>query len=110
MFGLSLFVCLIGVLVFVFCWTMIAIKFFKSRNSPVSYSSVTSVRATVVDKYIHKPVSRMPGGFTPERYMVVFLVGNEKIQFAVSEYSFDSYKVNEKGTLTYRGSSLIDFK
>ena len=78
----------IGILFFVFCWVMIAIRFFKSRHS-----SPKSVRATVVDKYIYKPVSRTSGSFAPEHYMIVFLVGNKKVQFAVSEYSYNNYKV-----------------
>ena len=105
MFGFSTVICVIGILIFVFCWTMIAIKFFKNRNS-----SVLSVRATVVDKYVHTPVSKMPGEFAPESYMIVFMVGNEKLQFAVSEYSYNKYKVKDTGTLKYQGNRLIDFK
>jgi len=105
MVGFSTVICVVGILIFVFCWTMIAIKFFKSRHS-----SVMSVRATVVDKYIHKPVSRMPGAFAPQSYMIVFMVGNKKLQFAVSEYSYNNYKVKDVGILKYQGNSLIDFK
>jgi len=50
------------------------------------------------------------GTLKKESYIVVFDTGNKKLSFMVSEFSFANYRVGEKGTLTYKGDRLIDFK
>lgn len=94
----------LAILLFLVCWILLIIKFIKNK-----YSSVKTVKAVVVDKYKAQNVSRIQGAFKTERYIVVFSAGNKKLAFDVSEFSFQSYKINEKGTLKYKGSKIIDF-
>ena len=94
---------LLNLLVFA-CWLLIVIKFIKNK-----FASVKTVNAMVVDKYKTQTVSRIQGTFKSERYIVVFLVGNKKLAFDVSEFSFQGYKIKEKGTLKFKGNKIIDF-
>ena len=42
--------------------------------------------------------------------ILTFKCGDEKLFFSVSEVFFDTYKKNQKGYITYKGETLIDFK
>ena len=42
--------------------------------------------------------------------ILTFKCGDEKLFFSVSEVFFDNYKKNQKGYITYKGETLIDFK
>ena len=96
----------LAVIFFVICWLLILLKFTKGRNT-----EPRKVKAVITDKYKYTPVSHIPGTFNnkPE-YTVVFSVGTKKLSFYVSEYSFSNYRVGKKGTLTYKGDRLIEFK
>ncbi len=87
------------------CWILVTIRFSKAAHSPIK-----TVKAKVVDKYKSEPASRHPGVSGNERFVVVFAAGDKKLAFNVSEYSFQSYKINEKGTLKYKGNRIIDFR
>ena len=95
----------LAAMVFVICWVMIVLRFIRSR-----YAKVRSVKAVITDKYKNEPVSRIQGTFKSVTYTVVFSVGTKKLAFDVSEYSFSNFRVGKKGTLTYKGDRLIDFK
>ena len=73
------------------------------------YASVKEVKAKIVDKYKPDIVSKYPGTFKSECYVVVFETKNKKLSFNVSEFSYGNYKINEKGTLKYKGSKIISF-
>ena len=101
----NIFNCL-AVALFVICWVLIIFRFINNR-----YAKVRTVKAVLSDKYKTKPVSRIPGTFNNRSaYTVIFSVGTKKLSFNVSEYSFSNYRVGKKGTLTYKGGRLIDFK
>ena len=91
--------------IFLLCWVIIIIKFVKGRISPVK-----SVKAEVSDKYIKNRVSAYPRSFHGDRYMVVFKTDSKKLSFSVSEFSYGSYRIGEKGTLKYKGDRIISFK
>ncbi len=86
------------------CWSLLMIRFIRDKFAPIQ-----TVQAMVVDKYKTKTVSKIPGTFQRERYIIVFLVGEKKIAFDVSEFSFHGYAVKEKGTLKYKGKKIIKF-
>lgn len=95
-----------AVIFFVFCWVLIVFRFIKGR-----YTKLRTVKAVITDKYKYTPVSHIPGTFNNmTTYKVVFSVGKKKLAFDVSEYSFSNFRVGKKGTLTYKGGRLIDFK
>ena len=71
--------------------------------------SVNAVRAVVVDKYTTQSAPNTYGNFNPVSYVVVFRVGNEKLAFNVSEYSFNNYMVNVNGILRFSGNTIVDF-
>ncbi len=95
-----------AVIFFIICWALVVFRFIKGR-----YSKPKTVKAVITDKYKYEPVSHVPGTFNNRSaYTVVFSVGTKKLSFNVSEYSFSNYRVGKKGTLTYKGGRLIDFK
>lgn len=95
---------ILAFLLFVSFWVLIIVRSVKNRRA-----SVKTVKATVVDKYITNTVSRMQGTFKREQHIVVFLAGKKKLAFPVSEFSYNGYRIKEKGTLKYKGNQLIDF-
>ena len=70
-----------------------------------------SIKATVIDKqsYDKQIYTKSQAPFTRKEYVITFLCGNKKRYFNVSELSFGNYKVNQKGTLKYKGNQIIDF-
>lgn len=48
--------------------------------------------------------------FVLKTYVITFQCKNKKRHFDVSEFSYNNYRINQKGTLKYKGSRLIDFK
>ncbi len=94
--------------VFIGIWLLafvaIAIKQLRNRYAPVK-----TAKAVVVDKQITAVFSKYAGGGKQKKYVVVFLANNKKLSFYVSAFSYGGYKVNDKGTLKYKGSKLIDF-
>lgn len=86
------------------CWGPLISIFIKNKYSPVK-----TVKAVVVDKYKTHSVSRIQGTFKRDAYIVVFLAGNKRLSFRVSEFSFQNYRIKEKGTLKYKGYRIIDF-
>ncbi len=92
-------------LLFLLCWILIIRKIFINRCS-----SVKTIKAKIVDKYKPNVVSNYPGTFKPERFIVVFETKDDKLSFDVSEFSYKTYKINEKGTLKYKGNKIISFK
>ena len=92
-------------IVFLLCWILIIRKIIISRYAPVK-----TVKAKVVDKYKPDIVSNYPGTFKPKRYVVIFEAKGKRLSFDVSEFSYDNYKINEKGTLQYKGNKIISFQ
>ena len=70
-----------------------------------------SIKATVIDKqsYDKQIYTKSQTPFIRKEYVITFLCGNKKRYFNVSELSFENYKVNQKGTLKYKGNQIIDF-
>lgn len=90
---------------FLLCWILIIRKIITNK-----FSTVKTAKAKVVDKYKPDIVSNYPGTFKSERYIVVFATKDKKLSFDVSEFSYDNYKINEKGTLKYKGNKIISFQ
>ena len=86
------------------CIVVYITKFMQDRLSPVR-----TAKATVVHKQTVETFSKYSGNGTHTRYSVTFQIGNKKRSFYVLEFSYRGYKVNESGTLKYRGSRIIDF-
>ena len=94
----------IAIILFLIYWILIIRKIIVNKYAPVK-----TVKAKVVDKYKPNNLSRYPEIFKARRYVVVFETNNKKLSFDVSEFSYDNYKINEKGTLKYKGSKIISF-
>ncbi len=95
--------CVLMLTLFV-CWMIVIIKFLCRGKSPVK-----TVDAVVVEKYKHKHVSKYQSTFSNESCVVVFSVNGKKKSFTVSEFTYDGYKIKEKGKLKYKGDKIIDF-
>ena len=80
-------------------------KAVKNRCAPIK-----TVKAVVVDKNKVETFSKYSGNGKSEKYVIVFSVNGKKKSFYVSQFSYNGYRINEKGTLKYKGDKLIDFK
>ena len=76
----------------------------------VKAATIKTVNAVVVDKNKVETFSKYSGNGKSEKYVIVFSVGGKKKSFYVSQFSYNGYRVNEKGTLKYKGDKLIEFK
>ena len=83
----------------------ILVKAVKNRYAPLK-----TVKAVVIDKNKVENFSKYSGTGKSEKYVIVFSVDGKKKSFYVSQFSYNGYRVNEKGTLKYKGDKLIDFK
>ena len=81
-----------------------------ARTIKNRYASVKTVKAVVIDKHIVENFSKHSGAGKHEKFVVVFSVEGKKKSFYISQFSYNGYRVNEKGTLKYKGDKLIEFK
>lgn len=81
------------------------VKVVKNRYAPIK-----TVKAVVVDKNKVEAFSKYSGSGKSEKYVIVFSVDGKKKSFYVSQFSYNGYRINEKGTLKYKGDKLIEFK
>ena len=83
----------------------ILVKAVKNRYAPLK-----TVKAVVIDKNKVENFSKYSGTGKSEKYVIVFSVDGKKKSFYVSQFSYNGYRINEKGTLKYKGDKLIEFK
>ena len=95
----------IMIAIFLLCWVLIIVKLIRNKFSPVK-----TVKAEVYDKYKPNVVSKYPENWKSKSCVVVFKIKDKKLSFNVSEFSYGNYKINEKGTLKYKGAKIISFK
>lgn len=81
------------------------VKAVKNRYAPIK-----TVKAVVIDKNKVEAFSKYSGNGKSEKYVIVFSVEGKKKSFYVSQFSYNGYRVNERGTLKYKGDKLIEFK
>jgi len=81
------------------------VKSVKNRYAPVK-----TAKAVVIDKNKVETFSKYSGTGKCEKYVIVFSVDGKKKSFYVSQFSYNGYRVNEKGILKYKGDKLIEFK
>ena len=83
----------------------VLVKAVKNRYAPIK-----TVKAVVIDKNKVEAFSKYSGNGKSEKYVIVFSVEGKKKSFYVSQFSYNGYRVNEKGMLKYKGDKLIEFK
>ena len=83
----------------------IIVRTIKNRYAPIK-----AVKAVVIDKQKVENFSKYSGNGKSEKYVIVFSIDGKKKSFYVSQFSYNGYRVNEKGTLKYKGDKLIEFK
>ncbi len=71
---------------------------------------VKTVKAVVSDKNVIQGFSKYSGNGKSEKYVIVFTADGKKKSFYVSQFSYDGYRIGEKGKLTYKGDKLISFQ
>ena len=81
-----------------------------ARTIKNRYAPIKKVKAVIIDKNKIESFSKYSGNGEAEKYVIVFSVNGKKKSFYVSQFSYNGYKVNEKGTLKYKGNKLISFK
>lgn len=80
----------------------IALKFFQKER--ISHAVV--INKQCFDKQI---IRKNQAPFTKKEYVITFECGGKKLNFEVPEISYNNYRINQKGTLKYKGNRLIDF-
>ena len=83
----------------------IIVRTIKNRYAPIK-----KVKAVIIDKNKIESFSKYSGNGKAEKYVIVFSANGKKKSFYVSQFSYNSYRVNEKGTLKYKGNQLIEFR
>ena len=75
-------------------------------------SKEKQTEAVISDKQSYEKIvyGKSHAPFTKKEYIITFNCGNKKRYFEVSEFSYKTYKVKQKGILRYKGNRLIDFK
>ena len=81
-----------------------------ARTIKNRYAPIKKVKAVIIDKNKIESFSKYSGSGQTEKYVIVFSVNGKKKSFYVSQFSYNGYKVNEKGILKYKGNKLISFK
>ena len=81
------------------------VKAVKNRYTPIK-----TVKAVVIDKNKVEAFSKYSGNGKSEKYVIVFSANGKKKSFYVSQFSYNGYRINEKGTLKYKGDKIIEFK
>lgn len=89
----------------VLCWLLIIKNAIGNK-----FANVKTVKAEVIDKYKSNIVSNYPDALKKERHVVVFKTKDKKISFEISAFSYNGYRISEKGTLKYKGNRIISFK
>ncbi len=92
------------------CICFVFFKLFYTRIKD-KFAPTKTADAQVVDKFVSDGFSKIYGSMakTPQ-YFVVFDMGNKKRSFQVSAFSYNGYKVNQRGMLKYKGTRLIEFQ
>ena len=70
------------------------------------------VDAVVVNKqcYRRRVIRKQSNPYDEDCYEVTFKAGDKRMSFDVSEFSYNGYRINQRGTLRYKGSKIVDFK
>ncbi len=94
----------------VLCICFVFFKLFYTRIKD-RLAPTKTAKAKVVDKFVADDFSKIygPAARRPQ-YFVVFSMDNQKRSFRVSEFSYNGYKINQRGTIKYKGTRLIDFR
>ncbi len=96
---------LLTVLFWVVVLCRLAVKLYRDRYTPVR-----TVKGRIADKYLSDRLARLYGSAAGKAgYVVVFEAKEKTLSFRVSELTYHSLKVGQKGTLRYKGSRWIDF-
>ena len=90
---------------FVGIWLLVLIRIISHKLAPIH-----TVKAQVTHKHVQEVFSKYSGNGKSYKYVVVFTAEGKTLSFYVSEFSYNGYKVNERGTLTFKGNRLINFQ
>ena len=74
------------------------------------HAPVETVKAVVIDKQKVESFSKYTGNGKNIKYVVLFSADGRKRSYYVSEFSYNGYRVNQKGKLKFKGDRLIEFK
>lgn len=91
-------------LLFLVLFLLFLVRLLTNAMAPVK-----RVKATVTNKYKEALFSKYSGDGKRERFVVVFSAEGKTLSFQVSEFSYGGYRLNQRGTLTYRGNQIIAF-
>ncbi len=75
-----------------------------------SFAPVKTVKAQVISKSRQEHFSKYSGSGKRYRYVIVFSAEGKTLSFYVSEFSYQGYRLEEQGTLKYKGDRLIEFR
>lgn len=94
----------------------IILKYKRNRINPEEIEdkeeTIKTVYGELIDKqFVMRRIQSVNGpAKNKAECILTFNCGEEKLFFSVSEMFFDSYKKGQKGDITYKGETLIEFK
>ncbi len=94
---------------FAACWVLVIVAVVKKliKNK---YAPTRRVQARVVDKHTTDFFSKYAANSKRVRYVVTFAAAGKRLSFYVSPWTYNGYRINDTGTLTYKGDRIIDFR
>ena len=73
------------------------------------FGKAKTVKATVVHKQSAQVFSKYSGTGKAYKYYVTFQFNGKRKSFSVSEFTYNGYRIGERGTLKYKLNRIIDF-
>ena len=88
-----------------YAFVSVVVRFLRSKYAPVK-----TVKAVVVNKQVIETFSRHSATGKAKKHAVTFLANGKRLSFYVSEFSYKGYRMNESGTLKYKGERIVEFR
>lgn len=76
------------------------------------FSKTIKTVASVVNKqtYMSEVIGKERAPHSERRYVLSFMSGGKRLDFYVSAAMYDNCHIGDKGNITYKGSTLLNFE
>jgi len=105
---------IVNIIFIIIGWVLFFGTGIKLIRNNLKVSSEKTIRAVLADKqHFHEQIMRKiePLSEEKERFVLIFnSLDGKKHLFVVTELTFLSYNIGDRGKLTYSGTKFVDFK
>ena len=85
----------------------IAVRFIYNHLTSEKKENAVVINKQCFDRRIYR---KHASSYTSKEYVIIFCAGNKKRYFNVSELTFFSVEIGQKGFLIYKGNKFVDFE